>query len=159
MSPNRFLIPFALAWALGACAATDAGQPVLPGTVSAPPPPMAARGDSLLTDTVWAWQGTQMKDGSRVAPDAPQRYTLTFLPGGRANMRADCNRGSAGYLLDGSRLSFGPVALTKMLCPPGSRDAEFLRGLGAVAAQAWSGNELTLTLGDGAVMRFTTTRQ
>ena len=159
MSPSRFLIAFAIAAALGACAATDAGRPVLPGTVSAPPPAMAARGDSLLTDTVWAWQGTQMKDGSRVTPDAPQRYTLTFLPGGLANVRADCNRGSASYLLDGSQLSFGPVALTKMLCTPGSRDAEFLRGLGAVASQGWTANELTLTLGDGAVMRFTTTRQ
>ena len=154
----RHLLPVALAFALSACAATDTGAPVLPGYVNAPPPPMAAIGDALLTNTPWAWQGTQMKDGARVASDAPERYTLTFLPGGRANVRADCNRGSASYLLDGSQLSFGPVALTKMLCPPGSRDAEFLRGLGAVASQGWSGNELTLTLGDGSVMRFTTTR-
>jgi heat shock protein HslJ len=159
MSPNRFVATFALACAIAACAATDARRPVLPGTVNAPPPAMAASGDSLLTDTPWAWQGTQMTDGSRVAPDAPERYTLTFLPGGRANVRADCNRGSASYLLNGSQLSFGPVALTKMLCPPASRDAEFLRGLGAVASQGWSGNELALTLGDGAVMRFTATRQ
>ena len=158
MSPNRFLLAFALAGTIAACAATESGRPVLPGTVNAPPPAMAASGDSLLTDTVWAWQGTQMKDGSSVAPDAPERYTLTFLPGGRANVRADCNRGSASYLLDGSQLSFGPVALTKMMCPPGSRDAEFLRGLAAVASQGWSGNELTLNLGDGAVMRFTTNR-
>jgi para-nitrobenzyl esterase len=100
-----------------------------------------------------------VRDGARVAPDAPERYTLLFQPGGRVNLRADCNRGSASYLLNGSELSFGPIALTKMLCPPGSRDAEFLRQLGAVAAQSLRGGELTLTLGDGAIMRFATTRQ
>ena len=102
------VLPVALALALSACAATESGAPVLPGYVNAPPPPMAAAGDALLTNTPWAWQGTQMQDGSRVVPEAPERYTLTFQPGGQVSVRADCNRGSASYLLNDTALSFGP---------------------------------------------------
>jgi hypothetical protein len=32
---------------------------------------------------VWSWQGTQMSDGARIVPDAPERYTLEFQPGGK----------------------------------------------------------------------------
>ena len=46
------------------------------------------------------------------------------------------------------------------MCAPGSRDGEFLKGLGAVSAQSMSGSELVLTLqGNAGSMRFTTTRQ
>jgi len=156
----RNLLAAALTFAVAACTATDPGTPVLHGYVNAPPPPMAAAGDSLLTNTVWTWQGTQMKDGARLVPDAPERYALVFQPGGMVNVRADCNRGSGSYLLNGSQLSFGPIALTKMMCPPGSRDGEFLKGLSAVAAQGMNGSDLVLTLqGDSGSMRFTTTRR
>ena len=62
------------------------------------------------------------------------------------SVRADCNRGSGSYLLNDNALSFGPIALTKMFCAQGSRDAEFLKELAAVASQGFSGNELVLTL-------------
>jgi heat shock protein HslJ len=152
-----------VAWlvaALAACAGADPGTPVPPGRVSAPPPPMAADDASLLTGTTWTWQATQAREGTRVAPDAPERYTLVFQPGGRVDVRADCNRGSGSYVLDGEALRFGPIALTKMMCPPGSRDGEFLKGLAAVAGRKWSGNDLVLTLaGDAGAMRFATARR
>lgn len=160
MHPLPGILPLALALALSACAATDAGAPLLPGNVNAPPPPMAAAGDALLTNTAWTWQGTQMSDGSRIAPEAPERYSLTFRPGGRVEVRADCNRGTASYRLDDAALSFGPVALTKMLCSPGSRDGEFLKELANVTGQRFSGADLTLALqGNAGTMRFTTPRQ
>lgn len=145
---------------LVACATSPTGGLVLPGNVTAPPPPIVAPGDALLTGTVWTWQGTQMSDESRVVPDSPERYTLEFLPGGRVNVRADCNRGSASYLLDGSALSFGPIALTRAMCPPGAKDADFLKGLEAVSGQLFRGNDLVLTLKfDSGSMRFTTSRR
>jgi heat shock protein HslJ len=156
----RHLLAAALAFAFAACAATDPGTPVLPGYVNAPPPPLAAPGDALLTNTVWTWQGTQFPNGARIAPDAPERYTLVFQPGGMVNVRADCNRGSGSYLLNAGQLTFGPIALTKMMCPPGSLDSEFLKALGTVSAQGMSGSDLVLTLqGNAGTMRFTTTRQ
>jgi len=157
--PRNFL-PAAVAFAVAACATTESGGPVLPGRVDAPPPPMAAAGDALITNTVWTWQATQFADGTRIAPEAPERYALEFQPGGRVTVRADCNRGSGSYLLNGSQLTFGPIALTKMMCPPGSRDGEYLKALAVVATQDRSGSDLVLSLqGNAGSMRFTATRR
>jgi heat shock protein HslJ len=154
------LLISASAFVLVACAPAEIKPPSLPGYVNAPPPAMAAAGDSLLTETVWTWQGTQLRDGTRITPDDPERYTLVFQPGGKVNVRADCNRGATDYVLTGSALTFGPLALTRAACQPGSRDAEFVKNLAAVSGQRFSGNDLVLTLkADSGSMRFTTTRQ
>ena len=150
----------ALALAASACATSDA-PPMLPGSVNAPPPPImpaADAGDALLATGIWVWQGTRMADDTRMVPDAPDRYTLEFQPGGRVNVRADCNRGSGSYLLNGRSLTFGPIALTRAMCPPGSKDAEFLKGLAAVSGHQDNGGELVLTLaGNAGAMRFRST--
>jgi para-nitrobenzyl esterase len=136
----------ALPLALAACAATDVGSPVMPGAVNAPPPAMTAPGDALLTSTVWMWTGTVMSDDRRIKPDAPDRYTIEFKPGGAAAFRADCNRGVGSYELTGSALTFGPIALTRAMCPPESKDNDFLKGLASVSGQRFRGSELVLTL-------------
>jgi len=149
-----------LPFVVGACASSDFKGPALPGYVDAPPPPMAAAGDAVLTGTLWSWQGTLMNDDTRFVPDAPDRYTLLFEPGGKVSVRADCNRGSGTYTLDGTALAIGPIALTRMMCAPGSRDAEFLKGLPEVSGHLFRGNDLVLTLKfDSGSMRFTTPRQ
>ena len=154
------LLPAALALSMAACTATDPGALLMPGSVNAPPPPMTAPGDALLTNTVWSWRETLMSDDRRIKPDAPERYTLLFQPGGMVAVRADCNRGSASYLLNGESLSFGPIALTRAMCPPGSKDTEFMKGLGAVSGQLFKGDELVLTLKfDSGSMFFTSPRQ
>jgi len=155
----RRLLLLSLPFALAACTATGVGGPVLPGLVNAPPPPLGASDDALPSNVVWTWQGTQMSDDARYLPDAPERYTLEFLPGGRVSIRADCNRGSANYERNGNALGFGPIALTRMMCPPGSRDAEFLQGLSGVSAMLFRGNDLVLTLkADSGSMRFSPAR-
>ena len=159
MRAPRFLLLVAVVTALAGCAAADA-PPILPGAVNAPPPPMAAAGDALLTGTVWRWTGTVKSNDSRITPDAPERYTLEFQPGGMVAVRADCNRGSGSYLLNGGALTFGPLAMTRAMCPPGSKDAEFVRGLAAVSGQLFRGNELVLTLKvDSGSMTFVTDRR
>lgn len=85
---------------------------------------------------------------------APDRYTLSFQGGGRVNMRADCNRGSGSYEVNGAQIKFGAVALTRMACPPGSQDADFLLTIAQATAYAMDRGELVLTLSDGASMRF-----
>ncbi len=142
--------------AIAACA-TDR-PPVLPGMVNVPPPPMTAAGDALLTGTIWRWTETVMSNGTRIKPDAPERYTLEFQPGGKIAVQADCNRGSGSYTLNGGALTFGPLATTRAMCPPGSKDAEFLRGLAAVSGQRFRGYDLVLTFDLGSMI-FATTRQ
>jgi heat shock protein HslJ len=154
------LLSIAVSLLVIACAAADS-PPVLPGSVNAPPPeiaPAADAGDPLLTTGLWLWQGTQRGSDAKIVPDAPERYTLEFQAGGRVVVRADCNRGSGSYQLNGRSLTFGPLALTRAMCAPGSRDVEFLRSLAAVNAHANNGRELVLTFADNAgSMRFRVT--
>ena len=153
-------VVFVVALAIAACASTDAGAPLMPGSVNAPPPPLVLTGDALLTGTTWAWRETVMSNDKRIKPDAPERYTLLFQPGGAVAVRADCNRGSGRYELNGGSLSFGPMAVTRAMCPPDSMDSEFMKEIGAVSGQLFKGDELVLTLKlDSGSMFFTTTRQ
>lgn len=150
----------ALVLAVAACAATEPGAPLMPGSVNAPPPPIDAAGDALLTGALWSWEGTTMNDGTRITRPATGRYTLLFQPGGAVAVQADCNRGSGTYLLSGGSLSFGPIAMTRAMCPPGSMDTEFLKGLALVSGQLFRGNDLVLTLkGSSGSMIFTSPRQ
>jgi len=154
---RRFLA-LTLPVVLAACAATGAGGPVLPGLVNAPPPPMTAE-DSLPIGVVWAWVGTQMTGGGGVVPEGRERYTVEFLAGGTVSVRADCNRGSATYVRSGNSLGIGPIALTRMACPSGTRDAEFVKGLAAVSGHQLRGSDLVLMLkSDSGSMRFISSR-
>jgi len=157
MIPLRH-IAVALAIATGACAMKD---PALAPSAGAPTyvpanatPPMMTVASNEIVGAVWRWQRTQLADGKLVTPTAPDRYTLTFQGGGRVNLRADCNRGSGAYEVNGSAMKMGAAALTKMGCPAGSQDTEFVAELARVASYTVVDNELVLTLGDGGTMRF-----
>jgi heat shock protein HslJ len=91
----------------------------------------------------------------RIACTNPDVYTLTFLPDSTARLVIDCNRGSGGYHIDGRSIRIGPVATTRMMCPPGSMDAVF--GQEIDAARSWSMQSDTLMLdlmADSGTMRF-----
>jgi heat shock protein HslJ len=154
---RRLFVP-TLSIVLAACGATGGGGPVLPGLVNAPPPPLAAE-DTLPIGVVWTWLSTQTRDGGGVVPEGRERYTVEFRPGGTVSVRADCNRGTGTYTRNGHALRIGPIALTRMACPADSREAEFVKGLAAVAGHSMVGSDLVLTLKpDGGSMRFTSYR-
>lgn len=117
-------------------------------------PPVVTVASSEIVGPVWQWQRTQLGGAPAVVAAAPDRYTLSFQGGGRVNVRADCNRGSGSYEVDNAQVKFGAIALTKMACPAGSQDADFLRMLVRATAYAIDRGELVLTLSDGASMRF-----
>ena len=143
---------------VAACSATGAGGPVLPGLVNAPPPPLAAE-DSLPIGVVWTWLSTQTGEGRGIVPEGRERYTVEFRPGGTVNVRADCNRGSGTYTRNGNALGIGPIALTRMACPPDTRDADFVKGLAAVSTHSMVGSDLVLKFkADSGSMRFTSSR-
>ena len=80
-----------------------------------------AQAPQELGGTSWQLVRFQGGDGRVLVPDERGKYTVTFLPHGVVNVRFDCNRGSGGWKSpDKSRLEFGPMALTRALCPPGS---------------------------------------
>lgn len=118
--------------------------------------PLAQSGDPTPVGSVWEWQETLASSGTRVVAAAPERYTIEFLPDGALRVQADCNRGSGRYETGaGRRLAIGPIATTKKMCPPGTQDAEFLRGLASAVGYRFDGADLVLlpATGDGS-MRF-----
>jgi heat shock protein HslJ len=90
-------------------------------------PPRVRTPDAIMS-TVWQWEQT-VTPVETIESSAPDRYTLELAQNGRLLVRADCNRGTGSYQIAAGKLSFAPIATTRMACPPGSLDARFLRDL------------------------------
>jgi heat shock protein HslJ len=123
------------------------------GPTGAMPPTLSSAANDLAIPT-WHWQRSRLPSGQQITAGAPDRYTLKFEGGGRLLVRADCNRGSAKYEVNGPSMKVAPVALTKMACEGGSQESEFVQGLSQVTDYAISGKELVLTLAGGGTMTF-----
>lgn len=140
------LIAIATALGLAACA-TDDGV----GTL-APPDEIRTAG---LGGTAWRLVEIQSMDDSTYSPgDAV--FTLEFGDDGRVALRVDCNRGRAYYFADeNGALTFGPVGLTRMQCPPGSLHDRYLAQLGYVRSYVRRDDRLYLaTMADGAIIEY-----
>src|SRR6185369_2526923 len=99
---------------------------------STPTPPQNAGVD--LGATPWQLVKFQSSDGKTLTPDDPAKYTISFGTDGNISARIDCNRGRGTWKSSGpNQLQFGPLALTRAQCPPGSlhdrifKDWEFVR--------------------------------
>jgi heat shock protein HslJ len=103
---------------------------------------------------VWKWEGTQTPVET-IIPDDPTRYTLEFLPDTTVVAQVDCNRGSGKFRMDGKSIAIGPLAMTRMACPPGSLDAQFAQQLEAARTMFFRGDTLFMDLfADSGTMKF-----
>jgi heat shock protein HslJ len=90
-----------------------------------------------LAGTRWRLLAFQSMDDAigTLRPSDPSKYTMQLNADGRVSMRLDCNRArgrwSAAPSGDGTRgrFEFGPLAMTRAICPPPRLDAQ-------IAAQA-----------------------
>jgi len=103
--------------------------------------PLAANASPI---GLWHWEGQMATDNLVV--DQPDRYTLDIQAGGKAQVRADCNRLPATYKADGKTLSIKLGAGVKSVCPAGSLSDRFLKALEAVVGQRSRGENLFLDL-------------
>jgi heat shock protein HslJ len=97
------------------------------------------------------WQMTRAVHGNDapVVPKDPSHYTVQFVEDGTLLLLADCNHGHGSFTADPPRVHIGPAAVSSMMCPPGSLDTIFLRGLNAAATFEINDGELHLTTKDG----------
>jgi lactoylglutathione lyase len=80
-----------------------------------------------------------------------------LLEGGRASGSGGCNRFAGGYTLEGERLSFEPLASTRMACEPERMQAEddYFAALARVGRVRLDAGELVLADEAGAeLLRF-----
>ncbi|MDR5731521.1 META domain-containing protein [Caballeronia sp. LZ025] len=135
---------------------------------SAPPTdPYNPAATQLLDDTQWeltAW--TEASGQPRAIPavaEGGHPITLDFSTESgrrRASGFSGCNRYTGAYDLKDGKLSFGPLAGTRMACPSqssGALEQPYLNGLAHVAKSGVQMNppqSLQLTLEDGQVLTF-----
>jgi len=98
-------------------------------------------------------QSLTRADATTVTISDPQQFTLEFLDNNRVAVKADCNRASGSFTVNGATLTIGPMAVTKAYCGSASLDGEFLSLLGGETVATVSTTSLVLSSARGA-LRF-----
>jgi para-nitrobenzyl esterase len=148
-----------------ACAAlAGCDRSASPPTTATPPstgpaapqsaPTTSATGD--LAGTSWQLVKFSGSDGSTQEPDDRSKYTLAFQPDGSVAARIDCNRGRGTWKSAGpNQLQLGPLAMTRMMCPPGSMDSRVVGGWEVVRSYTIKDGHLFLSLlADGGIYEY-----
>jgi para-nitrobenzyl esterase len=95
-------------------------------------------------------------DETTLTPADGAEYTIAFEPGGRLTARIDCNRGMGTWKSPGPpQLEFGPLALTRTMCPPGSLHDHIVKQWPYVRSYVIRDGHLFLSLmADGGIYEF-----
>jgi heat shock protein HslJ len=102
----------------------------------------------------WRWEGL-VSSATRLDIDQPERYTLDLQSGGKALVRADCNRGQASYKVDGRAIAIRVSNMTKTVCTAGSLSERFIKSLESAVGQRLRGDTLFIDLpADAGTMKF-----
>ncbi len=105
-----------------------------------------------------AWQLVRFQGGDEKVrtPDDRSKYTIDFGPDGRLAVRFDCNRGAGGWKSTGtSQIEFGPLALTRAMCPRGSMHDQLVKHWPFVRSYVVRERHLFLSLmADGGIYEF-----
>lgn len=119
----------------------------------------AVPGGAALVGGTWRLARFQSSSDAvgTFAADAPDRVTATFLANGRVAFRLDCNRGAGTWRAEpsdaaGQSLTFGPLAATRVACPPGSLGDRLAADLPRIRSYTLQDGMLHLSLeADGGI--------
>ncbi|NMF83277.1 META domain-containing protein [Nodosilinea sp. P-1105] len=104
-----------------------------------------------LVGTVWQMQQIQMADDTLIVADSPENYTVELMDDGELLVQADCNQGRGSYTLGPDRrLDVGEIATTRMACPEGSVDNEFVQALSSSDLYFFQDGDLFIDLRFGS---------
>lgn len=114
-----------------------------------------------IGETSWQLVKFQGGDGAVLTPDDRTKYTLAFTNDGYVSARFDCNRGRGTWILNGpNEIRFGPMALTRANCPPGSLHDHLVKQWPSIRSYTLKGGHLFLALmADAGSYEFEPTRQ
>ena len=111
---------------------------------------------SDLAGTSWQLVKFQGGDDKTLVPDDKTKYTLAFGADGNVSARIDCNRGRSTWKSSGaSQLEFGPLALTRAMCPPAPLNDRMAKDWPYVRSYTLKDGHLFLSLmADGGTYEF-----
>jgi heat shock protein HslJ len=102
----------------------------------------------------WRWESL-IATAEKIVVEHPERYTLQLQAGGKALVRADCNRGQATWQSDGRGISLKLGGLTRAACPADSLSGRYVQALESAVSQRMRGDNLYLDLsGEAGTMKF-----
>jgi para-nitrobenzyl esterase len=105
-----------------------------------------------------AWQLVKFQgsDDTTLTPDDGSKYTIELGAGGQLTARIDCNRGRGTWKSGGkNQVQFGPLALTRAKCPPGSLHDHIVKQWSFVRSYVMKDGHLVLSLmADGGIYEF-----
>jgi para-nitrobenzyl esterase len=109
-----------------------------------------------LQGSSWRLVQIEMGDGATKAAIERSRYTIGFGDNGVLNVRFDCNRGRGSWKSSGAgNVEFGPLALTRAMCPMGSLHDDLVRQWPFVRSYVVKDGRLYLSLmADGGTIEF-----
>jgi hypothetical protein len=112
-----------------------------------------------LGGTRWQLVEFQSMDDAQgtTRPADPSRYTISFSTDGSVSAQLDCNRALGSWngsdTGSGGELAIGPLATTKMLCPPPSMGESLEKRLGYVRSYRIVDGRLAMALmADGGII-------
>jgi len=109
----------------------------------------ASSGDPVadLTGATWQLVKFEGADGTTLTPTHSSQYTIAFAADSRVSARIDCNRGMGAWKSIGAhQLEFGPLALTRMACPPAPLTDRITKDWTYVRTYTMKGGHLFLAL-------------
>jgi len=112
--------------------------------------------EKALAGQSWRLVQILSMDDTTYAPEERSNYTLTFTADGDVQIRADCNRGIGSWeSLTPGALTFGEIAATRAMCPPGSLHDRFMAQFPRVRSYVVQGGHLFLaTMADGSIIEL-----
>jgi heat shock protein HslJ/membrane-bound inhibitor of C-type lysozyme len=116
----------------------------------------AAAAPGELSGSIWRLVRLQSLDGTVLEPEPRAVYTVEFGSDGKAGVVGGCNRGNGTWTVaPPSGLTFGPLATTRAMCPPGSMSERFLGDFQNMRSYQLVGGHLYISLAaDGGVYDF-----
>ena len=109
-----------------------------------------------LEGTSWQLVQFQSGNGLVLTPNERSAYTVAFAADGSVSVRFDCNRGRGTWKsVEPARIEFGPLALTRAMCPPGSLYDTMVKQWPFVRSYVIKGGHLFLSLmADGGILEL-----
>jgi para-nitrobenzyl esterase len=116
----------------------------------------AASAASVLEGTAWQLVKFEGGDGKALVAADRTQYTVAFDAGGALSVRIACNHGRGTWQSDGpSQLAFGPLALTRAMCPADPLQDRLMKDWSFVRSYVLTDGRLFLSLmADGGIYEF-----
>jgi heat shock protein HslJ len=118
--------------------------------------PSSQNQSESLSGTSWTLVAFRQAaaNAAEVRPARPRQYRLSFQADGRLVAQVDCNRGSGTWQAtpagSGGSLHLGPMALTRMMCPPDPLGQRLPQDVEAVQSYRIVDGQLQLELAGNA---------